>query len=286
MKISAKTAEIPIFKGMPEPDILKYTNYRQYLLDHYEFRKKAEPKYSLRAFAKDANFPSHGHLRYILNGSRNLSKKTMFKLAKALKLSSRQADYFEKLVFFNQAETLEEKNHYYEMLLGSGKFKKIDESQMRLFEAWYYTVIREMVELGDFRRDPEWIGKRLIPPVQAKEVEEALRLLLEYKLLVKTANGFKQTDKSVTTEDEIRSIEVKKYHTHMIGLGLQSLNQVPAARRDISAVTFPILKENFPKLKKHLQLMRKELRTFAAENQTGDAIVQVNIQLFPLTAGI
>lgn len=268
------------------PDVLNYTNYRQFLVDYHDHRKAANPKFSLRAFAELASFSSHGHLKYILDGRRNLSKKTLLKLAKALGLAGPQEDYFEKLVFFNQAETLEEKNHYYEKLLKYGKFKRLEEGQLQLFEAWYHTVVREMVALKDFRNGAEWIGNQLLPKVTGKEAEASLKLLLEKGLLARTANGYRQTEKSITTDDEIRSLVVKRFHTHMIGLALQALNQMPAEKRDISGVTFPIRKADFPKLKKHIQFMRKELRSFAAEGQTGDGIVQVNIQLFPLTGGI
>lgn len=268
------------------PDVLNYTNYRQFLQDWHAFRKSADPKFSLRAFADKARFSSHGHLKYVLDGRRNLSKKTLLKLAKALELSGPQEDYFEKLVFFNQAGTLEEKNHFYQKLLAYGKFKRLDADQLQVFEEWYHTVIRELVPLDGFRNSPQWIGNRLQPKITAHAAEASLRLLLERKLIAKTANGFRQTDRSITTDDEIRSIAVKRFHTQMIQLALQSLNQLPAASRDISSVTFPIRRADFPKLKKHLQFMRKELRNFAAEGESGEDIVQVNIQLFPLTGGI
>jgi uncharacterized protein (TIGR02147 family) len=271
--------------GSPAPDILDYTNYRQFLSDFYNHRKSVQADFSLRLFAEQARFSSHGHLKYVIDGRRNLSKKTLIKLARALDLNGPQEDYFEKLVFFNQAETLEEKQHFYAKLLSYSKFKKLEGSQMRLFENWYHTVIREMVALKSFRGNPEWIGNHLIPKVESREVEASLKMLLDHQLLVRTANGYKQTEKAITTDDEVRSIVVKKFHSHMLGLASQALNQLPASRRDISSVTFPIKESDFPKLKKHLQLMRKELRKFASEH-AGDGIVQVNFQLFPLTKGL
>lgn len=283
---SARKSASPTGVRKGAPDILNYTNYRQFLQDHFDHRKGLDPKFSLRAFAELANFSSHGHLKYILDGRRNLSKKTLLKLSKAVDLSGPQEDYFEKLVFFNQAETLEEKNHYYEKLLTYGKFKKLEEGQLQLFDEWYHTVIRELVALKDFRNSPEWVGNQLYPKVAAKDADASIRMLVEKGLLARTANGYRQTDKSITTEDEVRSIAVKRFHSHMIALARQALDQLPAERRDISGVTFPIRKADFPKLKKHIQFMRKELRSFAAEGQTGEGIVQVNIQLFPLTTGI
>src|SRR4051812_24061355 len=50
------------------PDLLGYTNYRQFLQDYYQAQKAADPNYSLRFFAKKAKFPSHGLLKYLMEG--------------------------------------------------------------------------------------------------------------------------------------------------------------------------------------------------------------------------
>ena len=42
-----------------EPDVLQYTNYRVYLRDYYEFKKKTVPAFSLRFFAEKAGLSSH-----------------------------------------------------------------------------------------------------------------------------------------------------------------------------------------------------------------------------------
>lgn len=232
------------------------------------------------------DFSSHSHLKYIVEGRRNLSKKTLLKISQALEFNFAQGDYFEKLVFFNQAETLEEKNHYFAKLLQFSRFKKLEASQLQMYEEWYHVVIREMVGLKAFRGNPEWIGNQLLPKLEAGKAADSLAMLLRQGLLIKSANGYQQADETVTTDNEVRSIAVKRYHTHMIGQALQALNKLPSSQRDISSVTFSIKREDFPKLKKHLQFMRKELRGFAAGTKDGDCVVQINFQLFPMTKGI
>ena len=72
----------------------------------------------------------------------------------------------------------------------------------------------------------------------------------------------------------------------MLKLASTALSELSGDQRDFSAVTFAIMRKDFPSLKKHLQLMRKELLDFSASNGEADDIVQVNIQLFPLTRGV
>ena len=272
-----------------EPDVLKYTNYRVYLRDYYEFKKKTVPAFSLRFFAEKAGLSSHAHLKLTIDGKRNITKNTVVKLIHGLGLENQRAAYFESLVFFNQAQTDADKQVYYAQLLKASprsKLHKMDKAQFRIFREWHHSVILEMVALKDFRPIPDWISKRLRGLVTPAQVTESLKLLVELGLLVKTANGYRQRDPLITTDDEVQDLMVKMYHLQMLKLSAGMLSDLPGAQRDISALTFSIRREDFPNLKKHLQLMRKELLDFSAKSGEAEDVVQVNIQLYPLTRGV
>ena len=272
-----------------EPDVLQYTNYRVYLRDYYEFKKKTVPAFSLRFFAEKAGLSSHAHLKLTIDGKRNITKNTVVKLIHGLGLQNQRAAYFESLVFFNQAQTDTDKQVYYAQLLKASprsKLHKMDAVQFRIFREWHHSAILEMVALKDFRPIPDWISKRLGGLVTPAQVTESLKLLVELGLLVKTANGYRQRDPLITTDDEVQDMMVKMYHLQMLKLSADMLSTLPGPQRDISALTFSIKREDFPNLKKHLQLMRKELLDFSAKAGEGEDVVQINIQLYPLTRGV
>jgi len=272
-----------------EPDVLQYTNYRVYLRDYYEFKKKTVPAFSLRFFAEKAGLSSHAHLKLTIDGKRNITKNTVVKLIHGLGLQNQRAAYFESLVFFNQAQTDADKQVYYAQLLKASprsKLHKMDDAQFRIFREWHHSAILEMVALKDFRPIPDWISKRFGGLVTPAQVADSLKLLLELGLLVKTANGFRQRDPLITTDDEVQNMMVKMYHLQMLKLSATMLSDLPAKQRDISALTFSIRHEDFPNLKKHLQLMRKELLDFSAKAGEAEDVVQINIQLYPLTRGV
>ena len=272
-----------------EPDVLQYTNYRVFLRDYYEFKKKTVPAFSLRFFAEKAGLSSHAHLKLTIDGKRNITKNTVVKLIHGLGLESQRAAYFESLVFFNQAQTDADKQVYYAQLLKASprsKLHKMDKAQFRIFREWHHSAILEMVALKDFRPIPDWISKRLGGLVTPAQVTESLKLLVEVGLLVKTANGFRQRDPLITTDDEVQDMMVKMYHLQMLKLSANMLSVLSGAQRDVSALTFSIKREDFPNLKKHLQLMRKELLDFSAKAGEAEEVVQVNIQLYPLTRGV
>ncbi len=268
------------------PNIFNYTNYRQYLLDFYHSKKAIDPKFSLRYLAQKANFPSHGLLKYLMEGKRNLSKKSLVKLALALQFSPEELDYFENLVFFNQAENLNEKSFYYEKLIHSpntSSFRKMETSQLQIFRKWQNIALREMLNLKGFKNNPTWIASQFLPKMEAYEIEESIAMLLASGIIKKTANGFKPADPDITTDDEVKSFLVKSYHAQMLKLAAWAQDEIPGKERDISSVCFSVKDSDLPNLKKQVQLMRKELKNFAADPGEGERLVQVNIQLFPLT---
>ncbi|MCF0224772.1 MAG: TIGR02147 family protein [Fibrobacter sp.] len=276
-------------KKSAEPDVLQYTNYRVYLRDYYEFKKKTIPAFSLRFFAEKAGLSSHAHLKLTIDGKRNITKNTVTKLIQGLGLENQRAAYFESLVFFNQAQTDEDKKIYYAQLVKASprsKLHKMDQAQLRIFKEWHHSVILEMVGLRDFRPIPEQVSKRLRGLVTPSQVSESLNLLLELGLLVKTANGYRQSNPLITTDDEVKDIMVKLYHFQMLKLAQTMLSDLHGKERDVSALTFGIKRSDFTNLKKHLQLMRKELLDFSAKSGEAEEVVQINLQLFPLTQGV
>ncbi|PWJ62724.1 MULTISPECIES: TIGR02147 family protein [unclassified Fibrobacter] len=276
-------------KVLTEPDVLQYTNYRVYLRDYYEYKKSTTAAFSLRFFAEKAGLSSHAHLKLTIDGKRNITKNTVTKLIHGLGLENQRAAYFESLVFFNQATTDEDKKVYYAQLVKASprsKLHKMDKAQLRIFKEWHHSAILEMVGLKDFRPIPDQISKRLRGLITPAQATESLNLLLELGLLVKTANGYRQSNPLITTDDEVQDIMVKMYHNQMLALSARMLNDLPGPERDVSALTFGIKRSDFANLKKHLQLMRKELLDFSAKAGEAEDVVQINLQLFPLTRGV
>lgn len=269
-----------------DPDILHYSNYRTFLRDIYEFRKSKQPSFSHRYFTQKAGIGSPNYLKLVMDGKRNLTKKSLVKFQSALGLKGRKAEFFENLVFFNQSTTVSERNIYYANILkmrARTGIRKLEESQFQLFTDWRHIVIRELVALKGFRPDPQWILRKLGKGFTGRQVDESLALLSEMGLLKRTANGVAQSDLNITTSDEVNSLLVKNYHRQMIQKALTVLDTLPSSQRDISSITIPIHARDFLKIKEQIQLMRKELLNLGADSGEGGEVVHINIQLFPLT---
>src|SRR5690349_25170844 len=96
--------------------IFAYTDYRLYLADFFEERKRQNKHFSLRMLAERSGFKARDYLMRVMRGDRNLSPDGAERLSKYFRFSEKQAEYFRILIQFNQAPTTSEKESCYRRL--------------------------------------------------------------------------------------------------------------------------------------------------------------------------
>jgi uncharacterized protein (TIGR02147 family) len=296
VKKSCKPFPIPADKehwspqAMPETiiDIFQYLDYRRYLKDYYQAKKAQKGSvFSYRSFSRAAGFSAPNFLQLVSEGKRNLSLDGIKRFAKGLRLKREEARFFEHLVKFNQASTDEARNKWYQQLAASKRYKEIKEiekAHFDYFSHWYYSAIRELVLLPDFKEDPEWIAQALNPPIQTDEAEAALALLLRLGFLQRNDQGrLMQAEDNLTTEQEVRSLAVANYHRQMMNKAATAIECTPSQHRDISSLTMAVSKEQFLEAKRRIQEFRRELNVLLSANGDADAVYQINFQIFNLS---
>lgn len=269
--------------------IFEYDNYRSYLRDLYAHYKRTKPHFSYRYFSRKAGFRSPNFLKLVIEGKRNLSPESVEKVAKALKLGRKEAEFFRVLVCLNQARTVGEKKAYAEQLMQFRPFRYIHplrQDQFRYYAEWYNVAIRELVLLPGFSEDPAWIARHLLPPVSPPQAKRAVERLLQLGLLKRDESGrLVQTDAFLSTGDEVTSTSVADYHRTMIQKGAEALDRFSGPARDVSSVTMALSESSFREIKALIQRFRKELLAIADQDRDPEGVYQVNFQLFPLAKG-
>lgn len=267
--------------------IFGHLDYRLFLKDFYESEKKRTSRFSYRYFAKQAGLKTSSFLKMVIDGKRGLTTATIASFGRVLKLSKKEQDFFEALVFYNQARTQNEREHYYDRLVSlrpQKKMSRLKEDQYEYYSKPYMVAIREMTALPDFDPDPAWIAKNLVPPIRPSEARHALDVLLRLKLIQKKGGKIVQSESAVATESEVDSMAIFNYHRCMLDSAGAALMKVDEKMRDITSLTIPIPLTKIPKLKKEIEAFREHL---AAMIDDGDAnyheVYQFNIQLFPVT---
>lgn len=269
------------------PNVFDYLDYRAFLRDHYAFQKGLGRGFSYRAFSRRAGLRSPNYLKLVMDADRNLSGEMAPRFAKACGLTGEAAMYFLDLVTFNQATTAADRNAAYERLTTFKRYRQAHRLEMAhaaYHSTWYLPAIRELAARADFDPDPSWVAARLRPPIAVADARRALDALFQLGLLETDESGrVKQGEALVTTGPQTTSLHIGNYHRTMMERAAASIDEVPAARRDISSLTLCMGEDGLRRLKERIVRFRRELLELSELESDPREVVQVNFQLFPLT---
>lgn len=273
---------------MSDPSIYTYLDYRQYLDDIFAARKTETPSFSYRAFARMAESSTPNFLQLVRDRKLNITPATVAALARSLKLSKHEEQYFEALVGFDHAKTHDEKDKHFRRILSERRYreiKQLDEWQFDYFSHWYTPVVRELASSELYPGDPAWIAERIVPEITVAKVKKALKVLESLGLLVhnRESGRWEQADPVVSTPAEVLSVAVVNYHRSMIRLGRDSLERFGPRERDIRAVTLGLSEEGYREVKKRMVAFWRELMAYAEKQTKTDRVWQMNMQLFPVS---
>ncbi|HBQ20606.1 MAG: hypothetical protein A2Z91_07465 [Deltaproteobacteria bacterium GWA2_38_16] len=276
-----------------EVNLYQYKDYRNFLKDFYVEKKKTNHSYSYSVFSRKAGLQSPNYLKRVMDGSRNLTHRNLRNFVVGLGLSKKESHYFENLVMFNQSIQSQSKDFYF------GELKKISDKNDAAFKIdgayyeylshWYYVAIHEMVNLKDFKEDPEWICQHLKNKITKSQAKHALSFLLSTGLLKReplkgTKGKLTQVHPKLKYLKDVKNIAIQKFHEQMMDLAKESIDQEDITKREPSSLTLCVTENNYEEIKKFIQEFRAELNDkFSCQPGTGKEVIQINFQLFSLT---
>lgn len=275
---------------MAAPDLYTYLDYRAYLRDWFEARKQVNPRFSYRAFARKAGLSSPSLLIAIVARQRNLTATTCAAFVKAMGLGADDANFFGSLVNLDQCETPAERAAAWEKVRATKRFREARQLEGAAFDAiarWSFAVVRELAACPGFIADPAWIARTVRPAISEAEATDALEGLLSVGLLKSEDGKITPTDATLVTPHEVRGLAGRSYHLGMIERARASLDSTPQAERHFCAVTVAIPASLMPTLKRELDRFQERLLDLCdGADAPRSRVVQVNLQLFPLSATI
>jgi uncharacterized protein (TIGR02147 family) len=267
--------------------IFTYTNYRCFLKDYLKAKKLEKKGFSLKVIADRAGFKARDYILRVMNGSRNLSQSGICMLSRALRLTEKEADYFVNLVGFNQARNPGEAEIFYTKLAHIhkyGQYQKLRQDQFEYLSEWYYSAIRSLLPLLDFKDNYAMLGRLLDPPLTPGQVKTAVTLLLNLGLIQRSESGkYTASDTSLSTGDEVVSVALMQFHKQSLDLARRALDRYSSFERDVSGVTMSLSSLGFEQIKKEIQSFRKRIMEIASRDTNEERAFQLNIQLFPLS---
>jgi uncharacterized protein (TIGR02147 family) len=267
-------------------DIYDYSDYRQFIKDYYDRHKAANSAFSYRYLAERAGINSAPFYKFVIENKRNLTKSTLLKTCAALRLKDKEAEYFEHLVFFNQARNVKEKSQYFDRLVALQRARnmmRIRQDQYAYFQEWHHCVIRELAAMTGFGNDFAALGRMLNPPLPAAKAEASVKLLLELGFLRKEGNGYKQTEPLLTTGHGIQDYQIIRFQIKMLENAIEAFERCAPDDRLSSSTTLSLSRETFVKLNRKMRDFRAHIMELAHQDESPEAVYQMTMNLFALT---
>lgn len=269
--------------------IFIYNDFRLFLKDTYLARKETDRKFSHRYIAQHVGATSSGWFSDIINGRITLTRQFIPALVKVFALRAKEADFFELLVGYGQAETLEEKNRFLQKIIS---FKDIEplivtKNQFDFYRNWYFTAIRELLLYIDFKGDVSVLVQKLSPAIKPAEARQAIETLLSIGLIKENEQGFlKPVEKTISKDSAFQTVHWRNFMVAMMQLAQESVDRHKAQERDISTVTVGLSASAYAVARQEIALLRKRLLALSEQDTQVDKVYQCNFQLFPLSQSL
>lgn len=276
-------------KEITKPSILNYSDYKTFLNDIYVFKKSENRSFSHRFISQKVGASSAGWFSNIVSGRISLTGTHLLRLCKLLDLSLKDIEYFELLVKYEQAGSIEEKEICYKKIssIKGIHSKIINKESFDLYNYWYITAIRELLFIYNFKDDYSALSKKLTPSIKIPEAKKAIKTLNALKLIKPNKNGFlKPSDPIILKDTGFKTVHWAKVIRAKSLLAYDAVYNFKKNERDLSEVYMPLSAEGFKEAQKEIETLRKKLLAISEKDKDRNQIFQCNFQLFPLSTQI
>lgn len=267
-------------------DVFRYRDYREFLRAFYAHKKASGLSY--RGFSRAAGLGAPNYLKLVIEGKRNLSAHTAERFARACRLNVEATEYFKILVAFNQAKRDDERNQLHERLTRFSRFRsaqRLDLAEKEYHKSWYIPAIRELVACPGFREDTGWIAATLMPPVTERQAAQALDVLQQLGLLERDESGrLVQVSRAVSTGQQASGLYIRNYHAEMMDRAVRAMHDIAPEERYVSALTLSASPATAEEVRRRVMELRRELVALCDADPEPAQIIQLNLQLFPLSS--
>lgn len=272
-----------------------YMDYRKFLRDFYNEKKKSAPYFSYRYFCNKANIKSPSFFKEVIDGKRNLTAKNITAFIKVLGLDEEEANYFATLVRFNQSKSSHEKKELFVKMYSSVKKTleyPVPMAYYEYYKNWYNIAVKKLVCILDWKNDYNLLARSVIPPITKQQAKNSVTMLLKFGFIIKSNDGtYKQRNTFTKPSEEVKALGRKELLHQFAALGDEAIDRFTKEEKDITFMTFHVSQKRYSLIKNEIAEFYDRLRTLmdymdykdSDARKDLDQVYQVNIQAFPLS---
>ena len=266
-------------------------DYREILRDELTGRCKLNPRYSLRAFARDLEI-SPSRLSEILSCKQGLSRPAAAKIAGKLGYSNPEMEVFCNLVDSVHARSQTSKDvakEKVERYLTDFDHLKLRNETFHMIADWYYLPIWELIGIEGFQSNSKWISRRL--GITEAEVLVALERLERFGFIAQIDGVYQRVEERLSAPGGIPSEAIRKFHHEMILRAARSVFMQGVEKRELNSIVLAIDSAKLPVARKLIQefwrdfCTKMDLRDSEDAKPQKDDVYCLAIQFFGLLEG-
>jgi uncharacterized protein (TIGR02147 family) len=267
------------------PSVYEYNNFRKYLSDFQSARQANDHGFSKSSLSRILGLPNtRSFFTDVLKGKK-VSSAFIERFVRVLELTKDEAQFFRVLVMFNQAESAEERELYFDQLISLNKTPKriIEKNIYAYYKNWYNSVIRALLHIYDFSDNYAELAKKVFPEISVRQTKEAIVLMEKLGLIAKNPIGFyKPTQRSITTENYVKDELIKQYQLSSLEMAKQSLVKSTSMPQTISTNVISVSDGAYKRIEKKIEKFRSEIRSLVHKDEKpATRVYQMDIALFP-----
>ncbi len=236
-------------------------------------RCKANPRYSLRAFARALQM-DFSTLSKILHGRRKLGPQALRTLAGKLGLKPNEVQAILSPLACDQNSESEKENYL-----------QLEEDRFEVISDWYHFAILELLRVKGFKADARWVSTCL--GITVPEVRAALERLRRVGMLeIREGDGKWidiSTPKTTVVTPELTSAAQKKLQRQILEKSIEAIEEVPIALRDHTAMTLAIDPAKLMDAKERIKKFRRSLSKFLSRGSPCSEVYHLSLSLYPVT---
>jgi uncharacterized protein (TIGR02147 family) len=270
--------------------ITSFLDFREYLKAFVDAARANGEPVTNRSFAEALNIKSSSWLTNVLYGAKGITTETAHAISDYLGHNAWERKYFEILMNFNQAKTVEKRNSHFIALKqhilhkGYNFLHVLEQDQYEFYLKWYYTVVRSLLGMYPMKDEYNRIGRMTSPSITAAQAKKSVKLLAKLGLIKKNNKGYYElTGTAITTGPNVKSLAVANFQRETMRLGIEAIDRYPQSVRDISTMSVGISEEGYKQISAILADCRKAIADIANIDKNADCVYQINFQAFPLS---
>jgi uncharacterized protein (TIGR02147 family) len=266
-------------------NIFDYNDFRKYLADYQEARQADEKGFTKSEFSRLLGLPNtRSYFNDVLSG-KNVSVSFIERFVKVLGISREEAQFFRVLVMFNQAEGADQRELYFDQLISLNRTPKkiLDKSVFSYYKNWYNSSIRALLNIYDFSNDYSGLAKKVFPPILPKQAKQAIKVLLDLKLIGKNDKGFfKPLERSIAAPEFVQNELIKQYQISCLKIAINTIVKNTSMHQMISTNVISVSEQGYKRIEKKIKRFRSEIRSLVHKDEhAAQKVYQLDVLLFP-----